>query len=65
MVNAAFLATQKNENEPIKGTINVLFQFRVWYSLLKSTFDGDLHKLGCWLRSDTKREDWILENPIM
>ena len=29
MVNAAFLATQKNENEPIKGTINVLFQFRV------------------------------------
>lgn len=38
MVNAAFLATQKNENEPIKGTINVLFQFRVWYPLLKSTF---------------------------
>lgn len=38
MASAAFLATQKNENELTKGTINVLFQLRVWYPLLNSTF---------------------------
>lgn len=29
MASAAFLATQKNETELTKGTINVLFQLRV------------------------------------
>ena len=38
MASPAFLATQKNENELTKGTINVLLQLCVWYPLLNSTF---------------------------
>ena len=33
-----FWLPKTNENELIKGTINVLFQLCVWYPLLKSTF---------------------------